>query len=246
MLTDPLFWLVAIPAVLITGISKSGFAGGAGGLTVPLLALAVSPTTAAALMLPLLIFMDMLSVRSWWGEQNNHHLFILLPTAIVGIGVGYLLFDKLNEDYLKGILGAIALLFGLYGLATNGRFNKPPSHLFGLICGTLAGFTSFVAHAGGPPLNSYLLPLRLLKREYLATAVLFFAVVNAVKLIPYSLLGQINLTNLQASLVLAPIAYLGVRLGLKIQDKIDEQRFKQIIFGLMIIIGLRLLWNLFD
>nr|WP_275658900.1 sulfite exporter TauE/SafE family protein [Shewanella sp. Isolate11] len=235
--------MVAIPAVLITGISKSGFAGGAGGLTVPLLALAVSPTTAAALMLPLLIYMDILSVRSWWGQQNNRHLLILLPAAVLGIAVGYLLFDRLNETYLKAILGAIALLFGLYGLLLSGRFSKTPSPLFGRLCGALAGFTSFVAHAGGPPLNTYLLPLRLIKSEYLATAVMFFAVVNAVKLIPYSLLGQVNLNNLLVSLMLAPIAYIGVRLGLAIQDKLSESLFKQIIFGLMIVVGIRLLWG---
>lgn len=110
MLTDPLFWLVAIPAVLITGMSKSGFAGGAGGLTVPLLALAISPATAAAVMLPLLVYMDFLSVRSWWGKQNTAQLWILLPAAIVGIVVAYLLFDQLNEQYLRGILGVLSLI----------------------------------------------------------------------------------------------------------------------------------------
>ncbi|MDD8060117.1 sulfite exporter TauE/SafE family protein [Shewanella metallivivens] len=243
MLTDPIFWLVAIPAVLITGISKSGFAGGAGGLTVPLLALAISPAAAAAVMLPLLVYMDFLSVRSWWNKQSNQQLLILLPAAIVGIVVAYWLFDKLNEQYLRGILGGISLVFGIYGLTLGEWSQRKPSALIGRICGTLAGFTSFVAHAGGPPLNAYLIPLRLAKTQYLGTAVMFFAVVNLVKLIPYSMLGQINLGNLTVSAILAPIAWIGVKLGLRIQDKFNEKQFKQIILSLMILVGLRLLWT---
>ena len=243
MLTDPIFWLVAIPAVLITGISKSGFAGGAGGLTVPLLALAISPAAAAAVMLPLLVYMDFLSVRSWWNKQSNQQLLILLPAAMVGIVLAYLLFDQLNEQYLRGILGVISLVFGVYGLTLGEWSQRKPSALVGRICGTLAGFTSFVAHAGGPPLNAYLIPLRLEKTQYLGTAVMFFAVVNAVKLIPYTMLGQINLNNLLISAMLAPIAWIGVKLGLRIQDKFNEKQFKQIILSLMIVVGLRLLWT---
>lgn len=243
MLTDPLFWLVAVPAVLITGISKSGFAGGAGGLTVPLLALAISPAAAAAVMLPLLIYMDILSVRSWWGKHNSRQLWILLPAACLGILVGYLLFGSLNEQYLRSILGVISLGFGLYGLTRGNKSSSTPSPLVGRLCGLTAGFTSFVAHAGGPPLNAYLIPLRLVKSEFLATAVMFFASINAVKLIPYSLLGQINLSNLLVSVALAPIAWLGVRIGLKVQAKIDDTLFKRIILSLMVLVGLRLLWT---
>ena len=245
MLTDVLFWLVAIPAVLITGISKSGFAGGVGGLTVPLLALTISPTTAVAIMLPLLIYMDFLSVRSWWGQHNPHHLRILLPAAIAGIVIGYLLFERLNEDYLRAILGCVSLGFGLYGLILGDKTQATPSSLVGRLCGLIAGFTSFVAHAGGPPLNAYLLPLRLAKSEFLATAVVFFAVVNVVKLIPYSLLGQITQENIIVSLLLAPLAWLGVKLGLFIQHKISDRLFKRIILILMVLVGVRLLWTAF-
>lgn len=245
MLTDVLFWLVAIPAVLITGISKSGFAGGVGGLTVPLLALTISPTTAVAIMLPLLIYMDFLSVRSWWGQHNRHHLWILLPAAIAGILIGYLLFDLLNEAYLRAILGCVSLGFGLYGLILGDKTQASPSPLVGRLCGLMAGFTSFVAHAGGPPLNAYLLPLRLAKPEFLATAVVFFAVVNVVKLIPYSLLGQITQENIIVSLLLAPLAWLGVKLGLFIQHKISDRLFKRIILILMVLVGVRLLWTAF-
>ncbi len=245
MLTDPLFWLVAIPAVLITGISKSGFAGGVGGLTVPLLALAISPATAAAIMLPLLIYMDFLSVRSWWGQHNKRQLWILLPAAILGIVIAYLLFDSLNEAYLKAILGVVSLGFGLYGLILGEKSQTTPSASIGRLCGLTAGFTSFVAHAGGPPLNAYLIPLKLPKSEFLATAVMFFAVVNWVKLIPYSLLGQINEGNILISLLLAPIAWLGVKLGLVIQHKISDRLFKKIILILMVLVGLKLLMSIY-
>jgi uncharacterized membrane protein YfcA len=194
-------------------------------------------------MLPLLIYMDYLSVRSWWGQQNTGQLWVLLPAAIAGIVVGYLLFDQLNEQYVRAILGTISLGFGVYGLTLGQAATAIPTTLIGRICGAMAGFTSFVAHAGGPPLNAYLIPLKLAKSEFLGTAVVFFAVINAVKLIPYSLLGQINTSNLIISAILAPIAWFGVKLGLRLQAKINERLFKQIILWLMIIVGLKLLFE---
>ncbi|MBQ0757119.1 MAG: sulfite exporter TauE/SafE family protein [Amphritea sp.] len=235
------FWSIAVIGVLITGISKSGFAGGIGVITVPLLALQIGPLRAAALMLPLLIIMDILSVRAWWGKQVKALLWLLLPPAAVGIGIGYLLFDYLNDQILRMILGWMSILFGLWGLLKGMKLGRFTSPWVGRVCGGVAGFTSFLAHAGGPPLNFYLIPQQLPREKFLATAVLFLASINLMKLVPYIALGQINSDNLVIGIVLAPIAWLGVKLGLKIQHLLNDVLFYRIILVLLMLVGIKLI-----
>ncbi|MCJ8300219.1 MAG: sulfite exporter TauE/SafE family protein, partial [Pseudomonadales bacterium] len=187
MLDSYSFWLLAIVAVLITGISKSGFAGGVGVIAVPLLALQIGPMRAAAIMLPVLIFMDFLSVRAWWGKQRNDLLRLLIPAAALGIGLGYLLYDYFNEQILMLSLGLMSILFALWGLLKGVEMKSAGNPWIGRISGVVAGLTSFIAHAGGPPINFYLLPLKLSKSDFLATAVYFFATINLIKLLPYAL-----------------------------------------------------------
>lgn len=238
---DWAFWLLASVGVLITGISKSGFAGGIGVITVPLLALQIGPMRAAAIMLPLLIVMDILSVRAWWGKQLNSHLKVLLPAAVAGILGGYLLFDYLNDEILRIVLGVLSILFALWGLLKGiklGRFNSP---MVGRVCGAISGFTSFLAHAGGPPLNFYLIPQMLPREQFLGTAVVFLASINLVKLVPYTVLGQINTDNLMIGLILAPVAWVGVKLGLRIQHRLNDDLFYKIILIILAIVGAKLI-----
>jgi uncharacterized membrane protein YfcA len=242
-LENYLLLLVAIPAVLITGISKSGFAGGVGIIAVPLLALQVDPLRAAAIMLPLLIFMDILSVKYWWGKQQRKILLLLLPAAVLGIAIGYLLYDYFNPQMIKSLLGAMSIIFAIWGLLKGVETRFSSNVWVGRICGFIAGLSSFVAHAGGPPVSFYLLPLKLKKETFLATAVYFFAVVNSIKLVPYALLGQLSFDNLLMGLLLAPVAWLGVKLGLVIQGKIGNELFVKIIFVLLFIIGAKLLFD---
>lgn len=155
------FWIMASVSILIAGISKSGFAGGIGVITVPLLALQVGPIQATAIMFPLLILMDVLSVRAWRGKQNNGLLRLLLPGAVIGIFIGYLLFDYLNEQILSVLLGLLSIGVGVWGVLKRQRLKVEAKSWLGRVCGMVAGFTSFLAHAGGPPLNFYLLPLKL-------------------------------------------------------------------------------------
>lgn len=238
-----LFWLIAIPAVLITGISKSGFAGGIGIIAVPLLALQVDPLRAAAIMLPLLIYMDFLSIRYWWGKQRNDILLLLIPAALVGIGFGYLLYDVLNPQLIKLLLGLMSVVFALWGLFKGLNLAVANMPWVGRVAGFVAGLTSFVAHAGGPPVNFYLLPMKLRKEHFLATAVYFFAAINFIKLLPYAVLGQINTDNLLVAAMLAPIAWLGVKLGLVIQRKISAELFVNLMFLLLLLIGLKLTYD---
>lgn len=243
MIDSYLFWVVAIPAVLITGISKSGFAGGIGIIAVPMLALQLDPLRAAAVMLPLLIYMDFLSIRYWWSKQRNDLLALLIPAAIVGIGLGYLLYDVLNPQLIKLLLGGMSVVFALWGLLKGVNLAVASLPWVGRIAGFIAGLTSFVAHAGGPPVNFYLLPMKLSKEDFLATAVYFFAAINFIKLLPYAALGQINTDNLMVALLLAPVAWAGVRLGLVIQRKISSELFVNLMFALLFTIGVKLIYD---
>ncbi len=243
MLDNYLFWMIAIPAVLITGISKSGFAGGIGIIAVPMLALLVDPLRAAAIMLPLLIFMDVLSLRYWRAKQRNDILRLLLPAAILGIGLGYLLYDVLNPQLIKLLLGVMSIVFALWGLLKGLNLAVTSMPWIGRVAGFVAGLTSFVAHAGGPPVNFYLLPMKLSKEDFLATAVYFFAAINFIKLLPYAMLGQINTDNLVIALALSPVAWLGVKLGLIIQRKISTELFVNLMFVLLLAIGIKLTFD---
>ncbi len=235
------FWVLAVFGVFITGVSKSGFAGGIGVITVPLLTLEIGAIRAAALMLPLLLLMDFFSVRAWWGQQLNEHLKVLLPGSMIGIFIGYLLFDYLDDHILAFVLGVFSVLFSLYGLMKGAKFRHKTSPRVGHISGMIAGFTSFLAHAGGPPLNYYLIPLKLPRAQYLATAVVFFASINVAKLLPYAMLGQINIENLLIALLLAPVAWIGVKVGLLIQAKLNDEVFYKSILVMLFIIGIKLM-----
>lgn len=234
------FWMLAVIGVFITGISKSGFAGGIGVVTVPLLALEIGPLKAAAIMLPVLLAMDYLSVRAWWGQQINGQLKLLLPASICGIVTGWILYDFLNEQVLNLVLGITAILFALWGLFKGVEIRSIPATVLGPVCGAIAGFTSFVAHAGGPPLNIYLVTQQLPRKQFLATAVMFFASINLIKVIPYLALGQINPDNLLVALILFPAAWIGVKAGLVLQQRLNDQIFYRVILIFLLAIGIRL------
>ncbi|MGB1091290.1 MAG: sulfite exporter TauE/SafE family protein, partial [Oceanobacter sp.] len=209
------------------------------------LALFVSPMQAAAIMLPLLIVMDMFSVKAWWGQQRNDLLKMLLPAAVVGIAIGWALFGWLDENMVKVALGLMSILFAAWSLLKKGAAgeSQPASSFWAKIAGAMTGFTSFLAHAGGPPLNMFLLPLKLPRAQFLATVVMCISLVNLIKLIPYAALGQLNTDNLLIGLVLMPLAWVGVRTGLWIQTRINDKLFYRIMFSLLGLVGLKLIWD---
>ncbi|MDZ7854549.1 MAG: sulfite exporter TauE/SafE family protein [Halomonas sp.] len=240
MVYDWQFIVLIIIAVLITGISKSGFAGGVGVVAVPLISLKASPAFAVAVMLPLLIVMDVFSLKAWWRHHVGSVLWLMFPPAVLGVAVGYLTYGRFDEALLKVLLGVFSILFALWGLLKPFRGRVMPVWVGGL-SGGIAGFTSFIAHAGGPPLNFYLLQRRLTREQFLATAVVFLAATNLVKLVPYGLLGLLNVANLTIALLLIPVAWLGVRLGLVIQERLSGELFFRVILILLILLGVRLI-----
>lgn len=244
MLHDPIFWAVAVVSVLITGVSKGGF-GGLALLAVPLMALVISPVQAAGIMLPILIVMDWVSVWSYRKHWDKRILWLTLPGAVAGIAAGGLLAGYVDDQFVRVCVGIIAVGFPLYvffkpkGQASLAKGSRP----LGVIAGGVAGFTSFIAHAGGPPFQAYAIPQGLEKRTYAGTSVMFFFVVNMVKVVPYAMLGQFDATNVTTSLILIPLAPVGVLLGVWLVKRIDQQVFFRIIYGLIFSVGLKLLWD---
>ena len=228
-ITDPLFYLVAIPAVISIGISKAGI-GGTGSLATPLMALVVSVPQAAALLLPCICIADMFAIwafRKTWDKQN---LLIMIPGATIGVIIGTLSFKYLDTASVKLIIGIIAVVFSSLKFIDFVRSKTPPPPAGpkvikgGFWC-AVCGFTSFIAHSGGPPLNVYMIPQRLDKSVYMGTLAIFYTYVNYAKIIPYWWLGHFHITNLSTSLILLPIVPVGIFIGLLIQRRINDVFF---------------------
>ncbi|HBD11140.1 MAG TPA: hypothetical protein DCZ13_03280 [Porticoccaceae bacterium] len=244
MITDPFFYICAIPAILIFGMAKGGFGGGIAVISVPLISLAMPPVQAAAIMLPLLIAMDAVAVWSFRKTWSRLNVRLTLPGAVAGIVVGAFSFRYLSEDAIRILIGVISVVFCLhYWLQPNLEKQRQPSLLHGSIWGTVAGFTSFGIHAGGPPMSIYLLPQRMEKRLLMGTFAVFFAIVNLVKLIPYTWLGQFDTTNLLTAAVLMPLAPVGVRLGYFLLHRISEELVYRLCYFFLFVVGTKLLYD---
>jgi hypothetical protein len=244
LITDPLFYAVAIPAVLLLGLSKSGFLSGFGSLATPLLALTVPVPQAAAIMLPLLIVMDALNMKELFGQRDRALVRLLLPAGLAGIVLGTLLFGVFSDKAVAGVVGALTLLFLAQRLLfPPGAEGAAPSRPLGWLLGAASGFTSFVAHAGGPPIAAYVLPLRLAPVIASATMAVFFAVINWAKWVPYAWLGLIDVRNMVTALVLLPLAPLGVWLGVWLVRRVSQDLFYRLAYLGMFLTGVKLLWD---
>ena len=247
MIDDPIFYLVAIPAVLIVGISKGGMGGGLGMVAVPIMSLAIPPFQAAAIMLPILCTMDLMGLWGFRGHYDKTNLKIILPAAIVGIVLGALSFNSLSEADIKLMIGLMATLFTLnYGyqkLFKVPEKTRVASTGKGSFWAMLAGFTSFSVHAGGPPWNIYFLPQKLDKTLFVGTTVIFFAAVNYTKLIPYAWLGLLDGTNLMTAMTLLIFAPMGVYLGMYLHKRINDFWFYLSCYSLLFITGIKLIYE---
>ena len=243
-ITDPHFYYVAVPAVLITGMGKGGLGGNAGAVAVPLMALVIEPIRAAAILLPIICLMDLLAVRTFWKIFDAASLKIIIPASMIGVAIGSTVLGLVSAGMLKAIIGVISISFALnYWLVGDRLGNAATSKVSGWICGTVAGFTSLQIHAGAPPLSIYLLPKNLDKYVLLGTMAVFFAVLDYVKLIPYALLGQLDSSNLYTSLVLAPLAPIGVKLGYYVLKRTSQLVIYRIIYFFLFVAGLKLVWD---
>jgi len=243
-ITDAWFYAVAVPAVLLMGLSKSGFLLGFGSLATPLLALTVPVPRAAAIMLPLLLVLAATGIRPPWRERDRDLLRLLLPAGLLGTGVGTLLFGLVPGKTVAAVVGSLTLAFLAQRLVFPPRRDAPPPpKAVGFVLGIAAGFTSFVAHAGSPPLSAYVLPLRMDPVRYTATMAVLFGAINLSKWIPYAGLGLFDTRILLTALVLMPLAPLGVWLGIWATRRIASDWFYRIAYTGMFFTGVKLLWD---
>jgi uncharacterized membrane protein YfcA len=244
MVLDWPFYLAAVPAVILVGLSKGGFSG-LSALAMPLLSLAVSPVRAAAIMLPILVVQDWVSVWAFRREFEARNLIIMIPASIAGIGAGWLLAARVSEALVRLAVGLISICFVAYmvirsrgGEPAPARGNVAP----GLFWGALAGFTSFVSHAGAPPFQVYVMPQGLAPRIFAGTAGMFFAATNLLKVVPYFALGQFSRENLVAAATLFPLAILATLAGVWLVRRVPADRFYNLVYALTFLVGLRLVW----
>ncbi len=247
-IADPLFYAVAVPAILVVGLSKSGFLSGLAVLGVPLLSLVIAPVQAAGILLPILIAMDVVGVWAYRKTFDKRSLAILLPAAVIGIVAGYLTAARVSEADIRLLVGVIALGFTLhYWLEqSRGGTSGPPRQIsgaFGVLAGTVAGFTSFVSHAGSPPVQMFLLPQRLRAVTYAGTMAMFFASINLIKVPPYFLLGQFSWENLATAALLLPLAPLSMAAGIKLMRHVRQEPFYKLAYGCLLIVSVKLIYD---
>ncbi|HEY5581698.1 MAG TPA: sulfite exporter TauE/SafE family protein [Rhodoferax sp.] len=243
-IADPFFYAVTIPAVLLLGVSKSGFGAGFGSLAVPMMAFAVTVPEAAAILMPVLLLMDILGMAAFRKDFDLKLLKFLIPFGLIGIVIGALLFKLLDAHTVAGLVGLFTLAF----LAQRLLFppqpdSAPPPKWLGALLSATSGFTSFIAHAGGPPINAYVIPLRLSPLRFTATMAFFFFVINLAKWISYAWLGLLDTRNMATSLVLLPFAPMGVWLGVWLARRINPVLFYRLIYLGMFLTGTKLVWD---
>lgn len=244
MILDLWFYAAAVPAALLIGISKSGFASGIGALATPLLAMSVTVPQAAALVLPLLCLADAMGLVTLRRHADWPVLRQLLPAGLAGIVLGWIGFGLLAPKLVGGLTGVVTLAF----LAWNLKFPPqadaaPPSHAATGALALTSGFTSFIAHSGGPPIVMALLPRHMTPLAYAGTSAVFFATINAAKWGPYGLLGLIDLGNLATSALLMPVAALGVLIGIWATKHVSPRWFYRLVQWGMLLTGVKLVWD---
>ena len=246
-ITDPWFYAAAVPAVLLMGLSKSGFGAGFGSLAVPIMALAVPVPQAAAIFMPILFAMDIMGIAAFRRYFDWALIRFLVPLGLVGTVIGTVSFRYLDAKVVAGMVGAFTLLFLAQRLLFPPRPDSPPPPRWaGALLAATSGFTSFVSHAGGPPVSAYVIPLRLAPLAFTATMAAFFFVVNLSKWVPYAWLGLIDARNMLTSLALMPLAPIGVWAGVRLAHRIRPTLFYRLIHIGMFLTGVKLLTDAFQ
>jgi len=238
-----LFYALAILSSFMVGLSKGGLPM-VGVLGVPVLALAISPVAAAALLLPIYIVSDVFGLWAYRRQFDRRNLAILIPATTLGIAIGWATFSVVSDRLVTALVGVIGLVYCINALIRRGNVEKKEADIpRGLFWGTITGFTSFVSHTGGPPYQMYTLPQKMEKMVFAGTSTILFAVVNAVKLIPYSALGQFNPGNLSIAAKLAPVAVFGAWAGYKATALIPEKLFFRFVEVALFVVSLKLIYD---
>ncbi|MGF1877344.1 sulfite exporter TauE/SafE family protein [Photobacterium frigidiphilum] len=240
IVSDPWFYVTAIPAVLIYGIGKGGLGGALGIIAVPLMALTIAPTQAAAILLPILCLMDVFAIKEHYRHADYAQIKLMLPGAVVGVVLAGLFLSVTPEAGLKLLIGGLSLLFCLQYIASSHKVKKKPGVITAWFWSVLSGFSSTAIHAGGGPASIYLLPLKLDKVVLVATMAVLFGIINLFKLVPYTLLGEFDQTNLLTALVLMPLAPVGVKLGINILHRVSQDLIYKLCYFFLFLSGSKL------
>lgn len=238
------FWLAAGAAAMLVGMGKGGLPA-VGMLSVPILALVINPVTAAGLLLPVYVLSDMFGLYAYRHDFNRRVLAIVIPGMVAGVVFGWATAKLVPEWAVTALVGAIGFAFAL-NLLLRRKGPVVPRRaqvLPGLVWGSLSGFTSFVSHAGGPPYQVYTLPLGMTKTVFAGTSTIAFSVLNAVKLVPYWHLGQLNTANLKVAFLLMPLAAASVFLGVRLVKWLPEALFFRFVTWALLILSTKLLWD---
>ena len=242
-----LFWFFAAFVALLIGVDKSGFGGGISVIAVPLLALTIPPAEASALVLPVLIFGDILAFRSYRKTIDGKNFRLLLPWLLAGVLVGTFFFQAVidNKRVLNIGIAVIALGFVVFQVSREALFKRlahhPPAKPWGIILGTTAGFTSMIAHVGGPLVTIFLLPQNLGRETFVGTSITLFFIANIVKLPLYGFLGLLHIGNALVILLLLPLTYIGSSLGLFLNKRFNNLWFNRVMYLFLTVTAVQLL-----
>jgi len=246
MLLENAQFVLGLACALLIGLAKGGLTAGLGTLVVPILSLTIDPRVAVALTLPILMISDWFAVWAYWGKADRGHLKVMLIGSVIGIAIGTATFHIVSEPMMRLLMGVLSLSYiasRFVGIGKPSAVYVPPETGPGMFWGAMCGFTSFTAHAGGPPVQVYLLPKGLNKLTYQATNVMLFTLVNLFKVPGYIMLGQFTQPVMVTALALMPAAALGVYLGYKLQNLIPEHIFFRLMIVLLGLTGLKLTWD---
>ena len=245
MISDPAFYIVAIPAVLLMGLGKGGFAG-IGILALPLLSLVIPPIQAIVIILPILMVQDIVSLWAFRKDYSARSLKILFPGGAVGMVAGYFTAARVSNGgvlVLVGLISVVFVVYSLFGRAGRAATMKPATWGKGSLWATLSGYTSFIANAGGPPFQVFMVPQRLPPAIYAGTGAIFFAVLNYTKFFAFIHLGQVSQPNLATSAVLFPLAIAATMFGVWLVRRVPLQPFYRIIYAATFVLGVKLMWD---
>ncbi len=242
VITNPLFYVLAVPAVIALGLSKGGFAG-VGQMATPMMALVMPPLEAAAIFLPIMIVQDATAVWVYRKDWSGRVVAIVLPGAMIGVAIAGLVAAHISEATVRVFIGVTTIAFVLYNFANMLRVPreaKTPGVAAGVIWGALSGFTSTICQAGGPPYQMYVLGLKQPKMTYVGTTAIIFAAVNWLKIIPYFALGQFSTKGLGTSLALLPLAIVANMLGFWLVRVTPQEIFYRVTLVIMLLISIEL------
>ena len=231
--------------VAVFGIGKGGFAGPISMLAVPVMSFVMNPIQAAGILLPLLVLMDVMALYIYWKKWRIDIFKIIIPASIIGIIIGSLTFQYTSENQIRLVVGIISILFVIISLIQKNNLALKPTKIKGIFWSGTAGYTSFLIHAGAPPMNFYMLPLKLDKTIYIGTTTFAYFIINSVKLIPYYFLGLLVPSNLKISFALIPVAIMSVLIGYFLQKKVSQEVFYNIIYFLLFLSGIKLIFDSF-